>query len=130
MSEFFLSESFWRGVSAIQTGISLLIGCLLVVLCCSAITEEKKMKFRFLTACKRRLERVFDVGLTLLLVGIIMWHGGKAEDLRFFGVVLLSWCCLSWMLQKGWIPQSIWSHIGAPVVLIVWLYVFVILITM
>ncbi len=84
------------------------------------------MKFRFLTRSKRTLERVFDVALTLLLVGIIMWHGGKAKDFRFFGGLLLSWCCLSWMLQRGWFPDNFWIHLAAPVVLLVWLYLFVV----
>lgn len=70
------------------------------------------MKFRIWSENKRLLERVFDAGLLLLFIGIILRKGGPAEDLRGFGALFLTWCGISYAFQWANFKNSIWSNIG------------------
>ena len=75
------------------------------------------MKFRIWSENKRLLERVFDAGLLLLFIGIIVRKGGPAQDLRCFGVFLLGWCVISKAFQWAGFGNSVWSNIGALIAL-------------
>lgn len=78
---------------------------------------EDKVKFRIWSENKRLLERVFDAGLLLLFIGIIIGKGGPARDLRCFGTLLLGWCGMSKAFQWAGFRNSVWSNIGALIVL-------------
>lgn len=75
------------------------------------------MKFRLWSENKRLLERVFDAGLLLLFIGIILRKGGPAQDLRGFGILLLAWCGISYAFQWANFKNSIWSNMGTVLIL-------------
>lgn len=81
------------------------------------------MKFRVLTSNKRRLERVLDASLLLLIMGIFLRHIKASEDCFLFGILGLGWACFSWVLQKEWIPDKLWAHIVAVILLFILLFV-------
>ncbi len=80
------------------------------------------MKFRIWSENRRLLERVFDAGLLLLLIGIILRKGGPAKDLRCFGALFLAWCGISWAFQWGGFRNSVWSNIAAAFLLFLVVY--------
>ena len=81
------------------------------------------MKFRILTSSQRRRERVFDVSVLLLIIGIILRHIKASEDFFGFGIMGMIWVCFSWVLQRGWVPDKLWVHITAAVLLVIMLFV-------
>lgn len=81
------------------------------------------MKFRILSQSQRRRERIFDMALLLLIIGIFLRHMKASEDCFLFGSMGLGWACLSWVLQRGWVPDTLWVHIIAVVLLIILLFV-------
>ena len=80
------------------------------------------MKFRIWIENKRLSERVFDAGLLLLFIGIILRTGGPAKDLRCFGALFLAWCGISWSFQWAGFPHTVWSNIGVAFVLFLVVY--------
>lgn len=81
------------------------------------------MKFRILTSSQHRRERVFDAAVLLLIMGIILRHIKASEECFLFSSMGLGWVCLSWVLQRGWVPDKLWIHIVAVVLLVVLLFV-------
>ena len=81
------------------------------------------MKFRILTSSQRRRERVFDVSVLLLIIGIILRHIETSKDFFGFGIMGMIWVCFSWVLQRGWVPDKLWVHITSAVLLVIMLFV-------
>ena len=86
------------------------------------------MKFRILTSSQRRRERVFDAAV-LLIMGIILRNINASKDCFLFGSVGLGWVCLSWVLQRGWVPDKLWVHITSAVLLVILLFVSAIIVS-
>ena len=85
--------------------------------------REGIMKFRILTNNQRRRERVFDAAVLLLIMGIILIPIKASQDCLFFGSIGLGWACLSWVLQRKWVPDKLWVHITSAVLLVILLFV-------
>ena len=85
--------------------------------------QKRIMKFRILTSSQRRRERVFDAAVLLLIMGIILRHIKASEDCFLFGSMGLGWACLSWVLQRGWVPDKLWVHAIAVILLVILLFV-------
>ena len=82
------------------------------------------MKFKVVSESKRTLERVFDAGLLLAFIGILLQRD-VSGDFIFFGTMLLSWCIPCFVLQKGWIENRLRNQIFALVFIIVVFVMFV-----
>lgn len=113
-----MSNFLLPGLNVMLMGVGLLVGYVLAFLLYVIIKESKEMKFRILTTSKRKLERVFDASGLLFLIGMLLWKGAASEDCKLLGSVGLGWAFLSWMLQRGWIPDKLRFHILAAVFLI------------
>lgn len=80
------------------------------------------MKFRFLSANKRRQRTARNFGCLLLLIGTLLLRQRirGSDDLMFCGLLMLIWSTMSWFAYRVEPdkPISIWIHVCATVVFI------------
>lgn len=84
------------------------------------------MKFRFLSDKENLQQRVFDIGLTLTLVGFLLnLQGLILVNLRLLGILLVVWVGVSKAVRWAWKDEviSVWIHVGAMIVHII-LFIF------
>ena len=79
------------------------------------------MKFRFLSAKKRRQRTGRDFGAILLLTGLALWRLRGAEDLLLVGLLFIIWSGMSWFAYQGDSNKqiSVWWQIAALIGFIV-----------
>ena len=79
------------------------------------------MKFRFLSAKKRRQRTARDFGAILLLTGLALWRLRGSEDLLLVGLLFVIWSGMSWFAYRDDPNKhiSVWWQIGSLVSFIV-----------
>ncbi len=79
------------------------------------------MKFRFLSAKKRRQRTARDFGAILLLTGLLLWRLRGAEDLLLVGLLFVIWSGMSSFAYRRDPHKQIsfWWQIGSLISFIV-----------